>query len=88
MRLAIAASVLLLAGCAGTGETQLAQADCKVYPITTASATGVRKPAVSPIEQRYAEMQLATSSYRMQQLRERGLHPNTVEDTLRDCGAR
>lgn len=88
MRIAIAVAMLGLAGCAATGETQLAQADCKVYPVTTASATGLRKPNVSPLEQRYAEMQLANSEYRMRQLRERGPVMNNVEDALRDCAAR
>jgi len=88
MRLALAATTLILAaGCASTGETQVAQAGCKVYPVTTASAAG-RKPNVSPLEQRHAEMQLANSSYRMQQLRERGPVMNNVEDALRDCAAR
>ena len=64
------------------------QADCKVYPVTTASATGVRKPNVSPIEQRYAEMQLANSEYRMRNLRENGYDRNNVEDALRDCATR
>ena len=82
--LAIAAA-LLAAGCATTEDVQLAQADCKVMPVTTMSVTG-RKPAnVSPLEQRYAQMQLATSEYRMRQLRERGMDMNNVEDALRDC---
>lgn len=81
------AAMLLAAGCAGQGDTRVAQADCKVYPVTTASATGVRKPNVSPIEQRYAEMQLANTEYRMRQLRERG-HDGNVEQALRDCAAR
>ena len=89
MRLVLAAPILLLAaGCASTGDTQVAQADCKVYPITTASAASSRKPNVSPLEQRYAEMQLANSEYRQRQLRERGPVMNNVEDALRDCAAR
>jgi uncharacterized lipoprotein YajG len=73
----------LAAGCAAQGDT-LAQAPCKVAPVTTLSATGKAKP-VSSIEQRDAQMQLASSGYRMRQLRERGLVNNTVEDALRDC---
>ena len=89
MKLALATVVLALAaGCAAQGDTRIAQADCKVYPATTASATGMRKPNVSPIEQRYAEMQLATSDYRMRNLREKGYDRNNVEDALRDCAAR
>ena len=88
MKTPLAISVLLLvAACASPGDTRVVQADCKVYPVTTASATGVRKPNVSPIEQRYAEMQLANTDYRRQQLRERGYDGN-VEQALRDCAAR
>ncbi len=79
------ASLALLAGCATTGNTQVAAVDCKVAPITTASATGVRKPNPDSLDRRYAEMQLASSDYRYQQLRERGMVNNTVEDALRDC---
>ena len=89
MKYLIAVSALLLAAsCATQGDSRVAAADCKVYPITTASATGVRKPNVSRLEQRHAEMQLATSEYRMRNLRERGHDMNTVEDALRDCNAR
>ena len=81
------ATLLAAAGCASQGDVQVAQAECKVLPVTTMSVTG-RKPNVSPLEQRYAEMQLATSEYRMRQLRERGMDMNNVEDALRDCSAR
>ena len=83
----VLAATLLAAGCATQGDVQVAQADCKVMPATTTSVAG-RKPNVSPLEQRYAEMQLATSEYRMRQLRERGMAMNNVEDALRDCSAR
>lgn len=76
---------LALSGCATSGDTRVASADCKVYPITTASATGRAPKNVSPIEQRYAEMQLANSDYRQRQLQERGMIDNTVEQALRDC---
>jgi hypothetical protein len=82
--LAVSALALLAAGCA-TPSDQVAQADCKVAPITTASAAG-RGRTPSSIEQRDAEMQLASSEYRMRLLRERGLANNNVEDALRDCG--
>lgn len=81
----LAALVLGAAGCAGTGPTQVASADCKVVPITTASAAGRAPRHVTPIEQRWAEMQLAATDYRRQQLMERGMYPNTVEEALRDC---
>ena len=89
MRLLLAtAAVLALAGCATEGDPKVAQADCKVYPVTTTSATGLRKPDVSPLEQRHAEMQLANSEYRMRSLRERGYDGNNVEESLRDCSTR
>ena len=88
MRLLLAfAATIALAGCATEGDQRVAQADCKVYPATTMSSTG-RKPNVSPIEQRHAEMQLANSEYRMRNLRERGYDGNNVEDALRDCASR
>lgn len=88
MKSLIALSALaLLAACATPGE-QVAAVDCKVYPVTTASAAGVRKPSVSSLEQRHAEMQLATSDYRFRNLRQNGYNMNNVEDALRDCSAR
>lgn len=76
---------LALAGCANSGDTRVASADCKVMPLTTASATGRAPKNVGPLEQRWAEMQLANSEYRQRQLRERGMIDNTVEQALRDC---
>jgi hypothetical protein len=76
---------LALAGCASPGDARVASADCKVYPITTASAAGRAPKNVSPIEQRWAEMQLAGSDYRQRQLQERGMIDNNVEQALRDC---
>lgn len=80
-------SLALITACATPGE-QLAAVDCKVYPVTTASAAGARKPNVNSLEQRHAEMQLATSDYRMRNLRQNGYNLNNVEDALRDCNAR
>ena len=81
---AISALALALAGCATQGDTQLAQADCKVYPITTASVTG-NKPEVSSIRQRAAEADLATSGYRFRNLARNGPAGNALEDIIRDC---
>ena len=80
-------ALLLAAGCASSPE-QVAAVDCKVYPVTTASATGVRKPNVSSLDQRHAEMQLASSDYRLRNLRQNGYVFNNVEDALRDCNTR
>ena len=88
MKSLLALSALaLLAACATPGE-QVAAVDCKVYPFTTAGAAGVRKPNGSSLEQRHAEMQLATSDYRFRNLRQNGYNMNNVEDALRDCNAR
>lgn len=81
--LAISAVAILAGGCATQGD-YVAKADCKVAPITTASYAGKPKPA-SSIEQRYAEMQLASTDYRLRQLAERGRVNNTVEEALYDC---
>ncbi|HEX7557770.1 MAG TPA: hypothetical protein VF386_01170 [Usitatibacter sp.] len=78
---------LALAGCATDGNTnnQYAQADCKVYPITTMSYTGVRDPKVDSLDQRAAEGDLATSKYRFRTLARAGSANNNLEDLLRDC---
>ena len=78
-----ALAALAAAGCATQGD-YAAQADCKIAPITTAGYAG-RARHVSPIEQRYAEMQLASTDYRLRQLAERGRVNNTVEDAIYDC---
>ena len=79
------ASVALLAGCASYGDNQYAKADCKVAPITTQSATGVRPSRVDSLAQRDAEMQLATTDFRRRELARNGLVNNNVEQALRDC---
>jgi hypothetical protein len=81
----LSAVALALAGCATQADnTQLAQAECKVYPITTTSVTG-NKPEVSSIRQRAAEADLASSSYRFRNLARNGPAGNNIEDILRDC---
>lgn len=85
---ALLAVALAAAGCATSGDTRVADADCKVVPITTAGATGRAPRGLSPIEQRAAEMDLARTEYRQRQLRERGLIDNTVEQASRDCSRR
>jgi hypothetical protein len=78
-------AALALAGCASQGDTRVAQADCKVYPITTDSSTG-NKPQVDSIRQRAAEADLGTSSLRFRGLaRNGGPGGNNIEEVLRDC---
>lgn len=84
--LMLSAAAVLAAGCATTDQpTQVAQRECKIRPITTESAAGLRTKSVSSIEQRHAEMQLATSQYRMANLRSQGMAFNNVEEALNDC---
>ncbi|MCC6388792.1 MAG: hypothetical protein IT302_15575 [Dehalococcoidia bacterium] len=53
-------------------------------PVTTYSASGRTRP-LSDIERRAAEMDLARSQYRFDNLARNGMDPNLVEDALRDC---
>jgi len=81
------AAAMLAAGCASQ-DVQVAQVpvSCKVAPITTASATDTStKKSVSAIRQREAEMDLANTQYRMQQLNRNGIFNNNVEDAIRGC---
>lgn len=78
------AAALVAAGCATDPNVQVASRECKAAPITTTSVTGKAKP-MSDIERRAAEMDLARSHYRFQNLARNGMDPNLVEDTLRDC---
>ena len=85
MKSLLAISLLALAGCATYGDDQYAKADCKVAPITTQSATGVRPSRVDSLAQRDAEMQLATTDYYRRNLAQKGLVNNNTADALRDC---
>lgn len=82
--LALAGAALLAAGCATDPAVQIAKSECKVSPVTTWSASG-RARTVSDIERRAAEMDLARSQYRFDNLARNGMDPNLVEDALRDC---
>lgn len=81
--IALSTSALVLAACATEQDTRVAQADCRVAPIVTADSS-LRKDRVTDLDQRYAEMQLATSDYRMRHLR-RDPTNNNVEDALAGC---
>ena len=85
---ALSAAALLAAGCASTEPTQVAQADCKVTRVQTATVASNGRTVRQPdrLDQRYAQMQLAASDYRLRELNSRGMGPtNTVEQALRDC---
>jgi hypothetical protein len=86
MRILIAtAAALALSGCATNEPMQVAQAECKIHPVTTTSVTDTRKPQTEETRQRMAEMELATSSYRFRNLQQNAYNMNNVEDALRDC---
>ena len=84
--IALSATALLAAGCATTDTTYVAQKECKVMPQLTVNVanSGKAKP-VDSLRQREAEMDLATTGYRFQQLQRNGPYNNTVEESLRDC---
>ena len=79
---ALSTSALALAACATQPDTQLAQADCRVAPVVTADSS-LRKDRVTDLDQRYAEMQLASSDFRMRHLRHDPT--NSVEEALAGC---
>lgn len=86
--IALSAAALLAAGCATTEtNTQMAARDCKVQPALTANvAKGSNKTKpVDSLRQREAEMDLARTGYRQEQLQRNGMFNNTVEEALRDC---
>jgi outer membrane lipoprotein SlyB len=81
-----ALAAMAVAGCATTGDqSNYAKADCKIQPITTASATGVRPGRAPSADQKEAEMNVATSQYRRSEYARMGMVNNNVEDAMRDC---
>jgi hypothetical protein len=74
------AALLVLAGCATDPNARYARADCKVAPLSSSFGAPKR---VDPLAQKQAEMDLASSSYRMRNLNRPGF--NNVEEALRDC---
>ena len=85
--LSLSAAALVLASCATTENEQLAQADCRIAPVTTRGVTGVdgHLGTYNHLDQRYAEMQLGTSEYRRQLYARQGLTNNNVEDAISNC---
>ncbi len=81
------AALATAAGCASTPDNmQLAQADCKVAPLAVGTLSGTSRPRrVDPLDQRWAEMQLASTDYRFRSLARNGAYNSTVEEALRDC---
>ncbi|HEX4779828.1 MAG TPA: hypothetical protein VH301_03685 [Usitatibacter sp.] len=81
------AAAFALAACASQEPqpVQVAQAECKVVPITTQGSTGNPPKHMTELQQRFAQADLASSQFRYQQLRREGMYPNNVEEALRDC---
>ena len=85
MKIAVAFTALFLAASCAQQPVQVAQNECKIAPVTTASVAGGKVRPASSLEQRHAEMQLGTSQYRMAQLNSHGMFNNNLEEALRDC---
>jgi len=84
----VALSAAACASMPSPEEAAVARSDCKVAPLTTASAAGGRPRRVDPLDQRWAEMQLASSDYRLRRLQQPlGAVNNNIEDALRDCAS-
>jgi hypothetical protein len=90
MLLALSVSAAVLCACADTGDTRYAQNDCKVAPVVTTTDSSLRKDQqITDLDRRYAEMQLATSNYRLRQLqRNPGYSQNNIEQSLADCASK
>ena len=85
--LALSLTALAACGCASTYDSQYAANDCKVAPVVT---TGPGAQArVTDLDRRYAEMQLATSDYRLRNLQRNPAYANNnIEQSLNDCARR
>lgn len=80
-----AIAVLALAGCASQEPVQVAQAECKITPVTTDSVTGNAPKHATDLQKRFAQADLASSEFRFRQLRQQGLANNRVEDAITGC---
>ena len=83
-----ALALFTLAGCADQSvndqPVKVANADCKIMPSTTDSATGNAPKHATELQQKFAQADLATSGYRMRNLQANPAN-NNVEDALREC---
>ena len=81
---ALSTSALALAACASNDDARYAENDCRVAPVVTTGPGASSR--VSHLDQRYAEMQLATSDYRMRNLqRDPSYATNNIEQGLNGC---
>jgi hypothetical protein len=85
--LALSLASIAIAGCATTESDQYAANDCKVAPVVTTGPAASGR--VTDLDRRYAEMQLATSDYRLRQLQRNPAYPtNNLEQSLNGCASR
>jgi uncharacterized lipoprotein YbaY len=83
-----ALAAVALAGCATQSPDQYAKAECKIKPITATSVTdGKHMQAVSPERERMAQMELAHTQFRAQELMRKGMVNNNLEEALYDCAS-
>jgi hypothetical protein len=82
LQLLACSAIVGLAGCA-TAPEQYAQNDCKIVPMKPGYISGTYKAPDDKLAQRQAEMDLASTPYRMRLLNRPGF--NNIEDALRDC---
>lgn len=82
-----ATAAVALASCASQEPqpARVAQADCKVVPMTAETSTGNPPKHVTELQKRFAEADLASSDIRYRELNRNGMYPNPIEETLRDC---
>ncbi len=83
--LGLSVAALAAAGCATTADyDQYAQNDCKVAPVVTTGPGASER--VSHLDQRYAEMQLATSDFRLRALQRNPAYATDIlEQSLQGC---
>jgi hypothetical protein len=89
--LALSFTALAACGCAttydSTYDSQYASNDCKVAPVVTTGPGASSR--VTDLDRRYAEMQLATSDYRLRNLQRNPAYAtNNLEQSLQDCARR
>jgi hypothetical protein len=87
--LALSLASIAACGCAtyDSDSDRYAANDCKVAPVVTTGPAASGR--VTDLDRRYAEMQLATSDYRLRQLQRDPAYPtNNIEQSLNGCASR
>ena len=85
--LALSLASIAACGCATYDSDQYAANDCKIAPVVTTGPSASSR--VTDLDRRYAEMQLATSDYRLRQLQRNPAYPtNNLEQSLNGCASK